>query len=352
MVEEGEEGAALVRSGVSMGEIGALCTETETTKQLLLNFLQTNAAADVAADAAQTHMLCEWHAAATEGQKSLLCDLYFEQQSMALRARKRARERSGEAVEKQRALLSREGVLQAGRRLMSECGLFDKIEKMLTHLLSVLRDPSATCRAKAIKALRDIVKAEPAVLSLRIVIGGVKLALGDPSTSVREGVLDLLGNFLATTAGSSYVAHYYPIIVSRITDPGVSVRKRVIKILRDICVNRPTDDAEPGAAGSSKDPVITPSPRTPRAPMTAAQRSIDACCYMVTRLGPSEEDEVHKLVLNTFHELWFDSDGRRESKKEDKKGPLPADEARARGVASGSATYCNACSIRMTGRAA
>ena len=79
--EDGERAAAerAERDG-AMGEVGALCTETETARQLLLNFLQSNAAADAAADAAQSYVLCEWHAAATEARKGLLCDLYQEQQ--------------------------------------------------------------------------------------------------------------------------------------------------------------------------------------------------------------------------------------------------------------------------------
>ena len=61
--DDGERAAAerAERDG-AMGEVGALCTETETARQLLLNFLQSNAAAD----AAQSYVLCEWHAAATE----------------------------------------------------------------------------------------------------------------------------------------------------------------------------------------------------------------------------------------------------------------------------------------------
>ena len=38
--------------------------------------------------------------------------------------------------------------------------------------------------------------------------------------------------------------------------------------------------------------------------MSAAERSIDACCRLVARLGPTEEEEVHKLIL-TFHDAWF-----------------------------------------------
>ena len=35
------------------------------------------------------------------------------------------------------------------------------------------------------------------------------------------------------------IKQYYEMIIARILDTGVSVRKRVIKILRDICVEHP-----------------------------------------------------------------------------------------------------------------
>ena len=51
---------------------------------------------------------------------------------------------------------------------------------------------------KAVKALRDIVRADPSILSLRGVTMGVQLAQADASIAVREGVLDLLGGYLAS----------------------------------------------------------------------------------------------------------------------------------------------------------
>jgi hypothetical protein len=306
--DDGRDGAS------GMGELGALCNETETTKQLLLNYLQTNAAADAAADAAQCHHLCEWHAAAGEAHKSLLCDLYHEQvrsfthssfpplihtvprsHPLAVccmtslpraaldgphgtrqgtharrrdrlqgtspplprrhplrRPRERPRARTAPAPHLppqapptrrpatlhahtrrarpppppplptrarlltahvlagqytfavpslaclqrlvQRAACS---LLGGSQRLMHEGGLFGKIERMLAALLSVLKEASPTARVKAIRALREVVKADPATLSLRAVTGSVQAALADPSIAVREGVLDLLGTHRA-----------------------------------------------------------------------------------------------------------------------------------------------------------
>ena len=73
-------------------EVKALSSEGETTKQLLLNYLQSSATADPAADTAQSALLCEWHKEASDpGGSPLLCSLYQEQQRLALQSRRRYR---------------------------------------------------------------------------------------------------------------------------------------------------------------------------------------------------------------------------------------------------------------------
>ena len=117
-----------------------------------------------------------------------------------------------------------------------------------------------------------VVRADPDVLRLAAVTAAVQLALREPSISVREATLDLLGGYILQRP--EFVEAYYPTIAARIADVGVSVRKRVIKILRELCLKQP-----------------------------ASPRAVDACKHLVTRVG--DEEAVHDLVLKTFHELWF-----------------------------------------------
>ena len=306
-------------------EAGLLCTENETTKQLLLNYLQNQAVADPAADSAQALILCEWHAEATSTQSTTLMELYQEQYAGVLAARRRVRSLpSSVAPQSIPHLLSRKGILSATRRLMSASGLFSKIDTMLSHLLLNFKDMQSSSRTKAIKALREIVKAEPETLAYRGVQQAVQAAMQDPSIAVREGTLDLLGNFL--TARPEFLPPYYRIIVSHLADPGISVRKRVIKIIRELCVARkhslrlgkvgvPNACASASASTSASrdehpdeaelDGKSFAAMRMPSRELSTADLSIDACCRMVARLGPSEDEEVHKLILKTIHELWF-----------------------------------------------
>ena len=88
------------------------------------------------------------------------------------------------------------------------------------------------------------------------------------------------------------------------------VRKRVIKILRDICVASAKERAtagKPGGGGGGgavaaagvgsplEQPSAAPSGSAGKelGGMSGTERSIDACCRMVARLTPSEGGEVH-----------------------------------------------------------
>jgi len=59
----------------------------------------------------------------------------------------------------------------------------------------------------------------------------------DQSTLVREAAVDLVGRFVLSRP--ELTLQYYDMLSERILDTGVSVRKRVIKIMKDICVMQP-----------------------------------------------------------------------------------------------------------------
>ena len=251
-------------------ELALGCAEPEVIKQLQLNYLQATSA-DPAAATAQRMMLCEWHAEAEEKKHGPMSKLYREQYGQ-VEAALRKQQTLGLNEERRLPLLSRVGILSAGRRMLDSSGIFGRLEPMLSHVLSALEEPQASARAKAIKALSGPVGADPAILQLAAVTVGVHRALNDPSISVREATLDLVGQYIAQRP--EFVERYYEVLSRRLADTGVSVRKRVIKILRDLCLR---------------------SPGSPRA--------IEATCHLVSRVG--DEEEVQKLIIKTFQELWF-----------------------------------------------
>ena len=123
------------------------------------------------------------------------------------------------------------------------------------------------------KCLTEIVSVDPNILSKEVVARSIHRRMQDVATSVREAAVDLIGKFILTRP--EVANQYYNMLTERILDTGVSVRKRVIKILRDLCLE-------------VKDfPFIG-----------------NACIRIIKRVNDDEEG-IKKLVLEVFSKLWF-----------------------------------------------
>lgn len=94
----------------------------------------------------------------------------------------------------------------------------------------------------------------------------------DSHAQVRESAVDLIGRFVLYD--EDYVRKYYNQIAERILDTGVAVRKRVIRIMREICEKFPNFEMIP-----------------------------DMLSRMIRRV--TDEEGVKKLVYETFTMLWF-----------------------------------------------
>lgn len=75
---------------------------------------------------------------------------------------------------------------------------------------------------------------DPTILSQDVIAKAINNRMQDMATSVREAAVDLIGRFILTRP--EVANQYYKMLTERILDTGVSVRKRVIKILRDLCL--------------------------------------------------------------------------------------------------------------------
>lgn len=101
---------------------------------------------------------------------------------------------------------------------------------------------------------------------------GVNHSFLDHATSVREAAVDLVGKFVLSRP--ELISKYYEMLSARILDTGVSVRKRVIKILKDICIE---------------------CPDFPKIP--------EICVKMIRRVN--DEEGIRKLVMEVFQNMWF-----------------------------------------------
>ncbi|GBM90286.1 Nipped-B-like protein [Araneus ventricosus] len=142
----------------------------------------------------------------------------------------------------------------------------------LSQILRVLSETAVAVRTKAMKCLTLVVEADPSILSRPDMQKGVHGRLLDHSTSVREAAVDLLGKFILIRP--ELISQYYEMLTERILDTGVSVRKRVIKILKDICLEQPD------------------FPKTS-----------EICVKIIRRVN--DEDGIKKLVGEVFQSMWF-----------------------------------------------
>ncbi|KAF7200407.1 nipped-B-like protein A isoform X1 [Nothobranchius furzeri] len=142
----------------------------------------------------------------------------------------------------------------------------------LTQILRVLGESAIAVRTKAMKCLSEVVAVDPSILARSDMQRGVHGRLMDNSTSVREAAVELLGRFVLSRP--QLTEQYYDMLIERILDTGISVRKRVIKILRDICLEQPT-----------------------------FSKVTEMCVKMIRRVN--DEEGIKKLVNETFQKLWF-----------------------------------------------
>ncbi|XP_063699884.1 nipped-B protein [Culicoides brevitarsis] len=142
----------------------------------------------------------------------------------------------------------------------------------LQKIILVVRENSIAIRTKAMKCLSNIVEVDQSVLGRKDMQIGVAQKLLDTAISVREAAVDLIGKYILSDV--ELVDQYYDMLSKRILDTGVSVRKRVIKILRDICVEFPAHNRIP-----------------------------DICVKMIRRVN--DEEGIQKLVMEVFMTMWF-----------------------------------------------
>ncbi|XP_037608532.1 nipped-B-like protein B isoform X2 [Sebastes umbrosus] len=142
----------------------------------------------------------------------------------------------------------------------------------LSQILRVLGESAIAVRTKAMKCLSEVVAVDPSILARVDMQRGVHCRLMDNSTSVREAAVELLGRFVLSRP--ELIEQYYDMLIERILDTGISVRKRVIKILRDICLEQPD-----------------------------FHKITEMCVRMIRRVN--DEEGIKKLVNETFQKIWF-----------------------------------------------
>lgn len=142
----------------------------------------------------------------------------------------------------------------------------------------------ASCRVKHTNPLSpspygcddlQIVEADPDLMSQKIIIRAVSRRLSDDQISVREAALSLVGAYI--TKSPDVASSFQKSVLACLTDEGVSVRKRCVRIFQNLLA------ADPCFLGRTA-----------------------VCSSLVQRAAdPKEEDGVRDLIHELFLQLWL-----------------------------------------------
>ncbi|OLL25749.1 Protein rad9 [Neolecta irregularis DAH-3] len=152
------------------------------------------------------------------------------------------------------------------------CRSFDTIIQRLIQLLDA---PQIVLRTKALKALGHISLSDPSVLSRTSIKTAVAHRMSDTSPQVRDSALDLVGKYVQMQP--ALAKGYFQYIAERLTDPGLNVRKRAMRLLKELYIR---GDQE---------------------------IKIEIALRLIPCISDSEEG-TREFASKTMDELWFESD--------------------------------------------
>jgi len=105
-------------------------------------------------------------------------------------------------------------------------------EQLFNRLLRCMDDNQAQSRSKALKSITQLLGKDPTILNRTQVIPFIMKKAQDASPLVRDSAVDLLGKCIAIKPEIESLV--CKTIIERSVDTGVAVRKRSMKILKDI----------------------------------------------------------------------------------------------------------------------
>ncbi|KAI8615685.1 hypothetical protein BC830DRAFT_1168392 [Chytriomyces sp. MP71] len=161
-------------------------------------------------------------------------------------------------------------------------------ETLLSYILASLDAESVTLRTRSLKALSDVVSVDAKVLRLASVKTVIGSRLLDSSKMVRDAAVELVGCYVTKDFNASLVSEYYPLLIPRILDVGSAVRKRIIKLAKDIALFAIANETSTGVAMDTH----------------TIDRTVEVVVKIMGRVS-DEENSIKELAYKSLVELWF-----------------------------------------------
>ena len=181
----------------------------------------------------------------------------------------------GLELESWRTALSSEWATAAYRSLLTDRLLATEYDRIITALLMLLAEPMPVIRARVLKTFASIMKVDSDLISMEAVRETVNERFNDCAISVREEAVKLVGGYVAR--GYDLSQGYLPGLLQRLRDKGVSVRKAVVGIFRELLLYQPSHP-----------------------------QYSQLCIHLLERSAmPKEEDTIKDVIRSTFQKIWF-----------------------------------------------
>ena len=169
--------------------------------------------------------------------------------------------------------LSDAGIHRVNMQLALQRKLIKIHSQYILALCNDLRHNQTKSRVKALKSLKEICDIDSSILKEQDIKKQVILKFTDSKAQVREAAIDLVGNYVIHD--SSLIEEYFDTFKRRINDISVSVRKRVIRIFKEICLKAPQNS-----------------------------KYQDICSQLFRKMSETNES-IQKLIAQTFEGMWF-----------------------------------------------
>ena len=177
------------------------------------------------------------------------------------------------APDSSRARLSRDFAKSLTLRLNARRPLARQLNRLVQRIVGMLDDSGVLVRTSATRAIGVILDEDPSVLRDSAEIEqALRIRLKDTGTSVRSVVVDVLGRQMIRDV--ALADKYYDMIEDRVSDVGVSVRKKVVTVLHECLRN---------------------------ANFAHARQTIKLLAFRIL----DEDEGIRSHIVRIFRELWF-----------------------------------------------
>ena len=170
------------------------------------------------------------------------------------------------------AELPRDRTSMLTRQLRARAPLAQSFVPLLRAILSCVGHKASATREKVLKALDKISSEDPSILLLDFVQRTVRFTTKDTSKSVRSAAIGLVGQYIQRHSELAPV--YYKILLERLRDKGLLVRKTAIRHLYSVCQKKSCSD----------------------------EQYEEICVHMAARVF--DEDSIQREVVSAFSTLW------------------------------------------------